>query len=249
MRSKGFTIVELVIVVTVMALLSSLMFGPLTDLYTSNTTSSAQVTQDSDVRSALRRIASDLTSANGFVDTIPSPVTPTGSNNSTAPWNFTTASAGASANVDVNTQVLMGKVYATDLPYGDENRMPVGAGSSCDLTLQTFIQNTLVYFVKSGVLYRRTMTNTPNAGTPCVAIAQKQSCDTTNATNCEAKDAILLKNVTSFLVKYDSDPTSTTPAALAQSAEISVQTQPTSSTSPVTPSKAVIRISLIQQTS
>lgn len=246
--SRGFTLVELVIVMTVMTVLTGLMFGPLADLYTSNTSSAAQVTQDSDTRSALRQIASDLTYSSGYVGSIAAPTSPTGSNESTGAWTYLPAANASSANVDANTQVLMGKLYATDLPYSDENRKPVSVGSPCDLTQPPFIQNTYVYFVKSGTLYRRLMANTPNNGSPCTPIAQQQSCRTISA-GCPAVDAVLLKNVTSFLIEYDNNPTTPVQVPLARSAKITVKTQPSSVTSPIVPTEASIRISLIQQAS
>lgn len=240
-NNRGFTVVELIVVITVTAILSGMLFGPLNDLYTANVSSSAQITQDSDTRGVLRQIANDLTSTTGFVDTIAVPATPTGSNNLTASWIYTLPSNAAAANVDTDTQVLMGKVYATDLPYDHEDRRPIGAGTACDLSQQTFVQNTYVYFVKLGTLYRRTMVNSPNAGTPCAAISQKQSCQTPNGTNCLASDAVLLRNVRSFLVTYD-----TPSATAAKAATITVRTQPTSVVSSISPTEASIRISLAQ---
>lgn len=243
--SSGFTIVELVVVITVMTLLTGLLFGPLTDLYTSNTSSSAQVTQDSDTRSALRQIASDLSYSNGFIGTIIAPTTPTGSNDGINPWLYTVPSAASSTNVDANTQVLMAKVFATDLPYSDQERKPIGSGS-CDLTLGSFVQNTYIYFVKSGTLYRRMMVNSPATGTPCAStpISQQQSCRTISTPTCPAADAVLLKNVTSFLIDYDNPA-----VTFAKSAKITLKAQPNSSSSPINPTEATIRISLVQQSS
>lgn len=229
-----------------MTVLMGLLFQPLSDLFTSNTISSTQVTQDSDTRSALRNIASDLTNTIGFVDVIASPTTPTGSNNGTANWTYAPATNYAANNVDANTQILMGRLYATDQNYNSETRMPVGAAGACDLTQQVFVQNTYVYFVKAGTLFRRTMTNNPNTGTPCSGMAQKQSCSTLSVAICESSDAVLLKNVTSFLIEYKNGTVAATSAATATSAKITVRTAPGSTTSPITPTQADITISLIQ---
>lgn len=237
--SRGFTIVEVIVVVTVLGLLTGLLFGPLDDLYISNTTSSAQTTQDSDTRGALRQIASDLTNATNFVSSIPTPASPTGSNDGSNPW------------IGSDT-VLMASTYATDKLLSDPTRRPISVGSSCDIAQQQFVKNTYVYFIKSGTstLYRRTMVNTPNNGTPCTAIAQNQSC----TSGCAGTDAKLLGNVVSFKINYyaTSDPNNPispiTSAGIdaARFAKISIKTQPASTTSRVTPTTADIRINIAQ---
>lgn len=237
--SRGFTIVEVIVVMTVLGLLTGLLFGPLDDLYISNTTSSAQTTQDSDTRGALRQIASDLTNATNFVSGIPTPASPTGANDSSNPW------------IGSDT-VLMASTYATDQPLSDPTRKPVSVKPACDIAQQQFIKNTYVYFIKpsTNTLYRRTMVNTPNNGTPCTTIAQKQSC----TSGCDGVDAKLLGNVTSFKIDYyaTSDPKNPispiTSAGIdaARFAKISIKTQPASATSRVTPTSADIRISIAQ---
>lgn len=233
--SHGFTIVELIVVVTVLGLLGGLLFGPLDDLYVSNVSSSAQTTQDSDTRGALRQIANDLAYTTNFLSSIPTPASPTGSDNALGAWN-----SGAS--------VLMASMYATDKPASDSTRKPVSISPACDPTLQQYIKNTYIYFVKSNTLYRRVMVNTPTMGTPCTGIAQNQSC----ASGCPSTDAILLRNVTSFTITYyvTTDPSSpvATGAGIdtARTAKIALKTQPASTTSHVTPSTADIRISVSQ---
>ncbi len=54
--SKGFTIVETLVVVTVCGVLITLLFGPLSDLFTSNTKSLTSVVQTSDIKTALRQM-------------------------------------------------------------------------------------------------------------------------------------------------------------------------------------------------
>ena len=246
--SHGFTIVETIVVLTVLGLLTGLLFGPLDDLYISNTASSAQTTQDSDTRSTLRQIAGDLTNMTEFVGTIGTPTTPTGSNDTTGAWNG-------------SASTLMASVYATDKPTSDPLRKLVNAGTSCDFTSsQPFIKNTYIYFVKAGTttLYRRTMINTPNAGTPCTSIAQTQSCASTvmaaYSSICKSTDAVLLKNVASFTIDYyaSSDPNNpispitTTNIGTAHFAKISITTRPASATSRVAPTTASIRIGITQ---
>lgn len=244
-QAKGFTLVEIIVAITIMTVLGGLVFFPLSDLFTSNTTSSAQVTQDSDTRGALRQIASDLTYSNGFIGSITTPTTPTGSDNGTATWTYAAATNSPSNNVDANTQILMAKLDATDKAYTDTNRMPVGANGNCDLTEQRFAQNTYVYFVKSGTLYRRTMINNPDTGgAPCTSIAQKQTCSNMSSAICEATDAVLLKNVISFLIEFN-DPV----VASATKAKITAKTQPPSVTSPVSTTEATTTVTLIQQNS
>lgn len=259
-RISGFTIVELIVVVTVMGLLIGLLFGPLDDLYVSNTTSAGQTTQDSDTRSALYRIATDLTYANGFIGSITTPVTPlgAGSDNGVAGWS---ATSGSSTDI----HVLMASVYASDAAESASNRKPIAvnqnplAGCSASyiesqIASQNIAKNTYIYFVRNGNLYRRTMVNSPQLAPtiglnlPCTTPYQKQSC----ASGCTSRDALLVKNVTQFKIEYYSDtvtPLSTlndTTVANAKSAKISIKTQPANAASRIVPTTADVKISIAQ---
>lgn len=259
-KDQGFTVVELIVVVTVMGLLIGILFGPLDDLYISNTTSAGQITQDSDTRSALYRIATDLTYSNGFIGSIPAPVIPAGagSNNAGAGWSST-----SSSSTDLHT--LMASVYASDAEANSATRKPIAVNQnlvgSCSATYiesqisaQNIAKNTYVYFVRDNTLYRRTMINTPQLAPTiglnglCSQPYQKQSC----ASGCDASDAVIVKNVTEFKIQYYSDttmPLSTvndTTVATAKAAKISIKTQPARTSSRISPTTAEIKISISQ---
>lgn len=259
-KMSGFTVVELIVVIAVMGLLIGLLFGPLDDLYISNTTSAGQTTQDTDTRSALYRIASDLTNATSFVGSIPAPVTPVGagSNNGAAGW-----SSASTMSTDFHT--FMASVYASDAAETEATRKPIAVNQnlvgSCSasyiesqIAAQNIAKNTYVYFVRDNVLYRRTMINTPQL-TPtiglnglCTTPYQKQSC----ASGCSASDAVLVKNVSQFKIEYFNDattplsPVNDTTIASAKVAKISIRTQPSNTGSRISPTSAEIKVTLSQ---
>lgn len=197
---SGLTLVELIVVMAILSILTGLVVMTLGDFYQSNTTSLSQTVQATDTRSVLRSIEGDLITSTGFkTATTMTPVTPTGSDNAAAAWNYTGNDASKP-----NNRVLISSKYATDKPPSDETRSLI----FCNPGGQPLVNN-LVYFVardastNSYNLYRRIMVET--AATGCTATPyQKQSCEATKAwiTPCQAVDAVLLYDVDSFTIDY-----------------------------------------------
>lgn len=194
-RYRGFTIPELIIVITVGAILAGLLFGPLNDLYQSNNRSLKNVIKVADTRGSLRAIEHNITLAYAFDDSVTDQTSTT--------WNWTGAGS--------TNRVLITQNYATTI---DEPQDTTGARtlvfSNTDCT--TPLLNTYIYFVSNGTLYRRLVKST---GTPCSgSVAQKQTCaiGDTHA-YCQATDATLLTGVTSFTIDYYSSAAATTAMA------------------------------------
>ncbi len=198
-KPSGFTIVELLVVITVLGVLSTLLFGALSDVYESNIKSVGKTIQTGDTHGSLYVIERDVVSAERFLTTnsIPDP--------SATIWRY-----GGNEPADPENQVLIIATFATTQSLvgdADANRSLVYSGPSCDQALK----NNLIYFVKDGNLYRRTIVNTI---TPCAGagIAQKQSCTGGNgAAYCEGSDALLLSGVSSFKIDYYMDSVSSAP--------------------------------------
>ena len=278
-KSSGFTIVELLVVMTVLGILITLVLNTLSDFYQANTTTLEQTIQNTDTRSVLRTIEKDLLNSNGFLKkNSMAIVSPTGPNNATAPntadWDYygnLAAVPGAPAELQPalhpeKHRVLIASKYATWTPDTDDNRVLVyspGPGPSpanCDPAVAIPVKNNFIYFTQLNPatskydLYRRIMVGPGPYCAPTTTPTQKQSCKAGPLVGpCQTGDAILLRDIESFSVKYFLTPAEqneinyTPPAtigdiATAKAVEITVTTN-RKLNGIITPLKTSIRIS------
>ena len=210
--SRGFTIVELVVVIVVLGVLTSIVFVALDNLYTSNVTTITRTVQTTDTRTALRSIENDIAASNAFVTSTPTPPIPFGQNNDTSPWSYKGNDPSSPTN-----RVLITSHYATDLPGSNPNRSLIYTGG-CDPATSPVLKYYSIYFVAktpdgaSSNLYRRTIfENTA----PCSAPFQKQTCAqsviSAYSSACSATDAVLLTHVSNLSVDYYASSTDDTP--------------------------------------
>jgi prepilin-type N-terminal cleavage/methylation domain-containing protein len=206
-KNHGFTIVELVVVTTVLGLLIGVVLGTLGDFYNSNTSSLARTTQDTDTRGVLRSIENELGGSAGFTSSLSTGfVTPQGSDNNAAAWSY--------MGTNNTRRVLIGLAYATDKDLKDDSRMVVlrRVGAVNNQSLDTPVVNAMIYFTAPDPtnsakynLYRRTIVN-PGGGTVYPTPFQKNTCSSTKVTLylsvCKGSDAILLYDINSFSVDY-----------------------------------------------
>ncbi|MDB5177093.1 MAG: hypothetical protein JWN75_761 [Candidatus Saccharibacteria bacterium] len=244
-KSRGFTIVELVVVVSVLGILMGVVLNTLGDFYQSNTTSLGQTNQDTDTRGVMRSIENELTNTTGFSAnfsiTPTTSFTPLGSKNDSTAWSYL-----GNDSAKPNNRVLIAGAYATDKAATDDTRTLVytdtGAGCS-DVSTATKVKNTYIYFAAKDSnnqynLYRRTIVNT-TGGTlckppycslaHCKAPYQTQTCAASlvslNPTKCSGADAILLKNIDTFTVDYWSAPNDASNYTLAYNTDTAVVSQ------------------------
>lgn len=227
--TSGFTIVELIVVITVMGILLVLVMDILTDLYSSNAITLGRSVQDTDTRSVLRSIESDLSDATSWTTNLAPQVQPLGPTVTPSdPWVYC-GNAGNSACSNPNAnRVLIAYTYATDKAPSDPSRLPVFAqtAGNCDAGSASPMLVANIYFVaqdpqnsaKSN-LYRRTIYN-PGNSTPCSATHyQKTTCKAADAGNvayasiCQGVDATLLQDITSMKVDYYTSSSDTSPIA------------------------------------
>lgn len=204
-NSSGFTIPELLVVIVVTGVLLSLLFGPLDSLYTANNSGLKSITQINDLKTALNIMRKDISMAIDFRTT---------NDNSDAfgpDNNYLTSDAWSwqgDATVTDTSRVLITRNYATTSTPDDADRMLVLSSIDCS----TPLSNNLIYFVKDGTLYRRTL---KNSSIPCSgSIAQKTTCASgSSGSGCDGTDIRLLTNVTRFAIDYYADPNSVSPIA------------------------------------
>lgn len=239
--SSGFTIVELLVVITVSGILIGILFGPLDSLYTDTTKRTKAIIQTTDTRGALRSIEHGVTLSYSFLNTT-SGETVTDPPGTT--WNWT--------GTNSTKRVLITKNYATTIDEVNDSanaRRPLySTASGC----KTPLFNVYIYFVSNEVLYRRTLKNTtPNANICSGTIAQKQTCANGS---CGATDAKILTGVKNFTINYYEEPgdanplpaqyTDTTVPGKSKSVEISVTTETGSGTN-LTSSTSKLRITRV----
>lgn len=203
----GFTIVEILIVLTVSTLLLSPVMIGLGSFYEDSLTSLKLSQQNTDVKMALATISNDLKQqATGFraLLTIPaaSPQPPLGSNgNATAggDWSYcgtTTTSAtcdGVTTNDNYSSKrVLIAYVDATSAPTTGTSFNPVFLNSGAfDISTAARATNAYIYFVAPdrtnpsvNNLYRRTVVNVDAAGDKDWNNALYDCTFTSSANNC-----------------------------------------------------------------
>ena len=212
-NSSGFTIPEILVVTIVTGILLSLLFGPLDSLYTANNSGLKSITQISDLKTALNIMRKDISMAVEFRATndVADAFGPDNNPLTSDTWRWK-----GSSSVTETGRVLITRNYATTGTADDPSRMLVLNNIDCS----TPLMNNVVYFVKDGSLYRRTLKNT---STPCSGtIAQKTTCATgSTGSGCEGTDAKLLTNVTLFKIDYYENPNSTSTVAVDQYADAS----------------------------
>lgn len=187
----GFTIVELIVVITISGFLAALLFGPLDDLYVSNSRSIKSVIKVADTHGAVRSMEQSVSISTGFYSSL---TDHTGTN-----WSW--------SGTGSTSRVLITSNYAT---FPDASQDPTGTRTllyPCGIT--TPLVNYNIYFVSNGTLYRRTMLS-PTA--PCSGSnGQHQTCTTVSLPTCPGVDATILTGVTNFTVDYYTNSQDSTP--------------------------------------
>ena len=241
---KGFTLVELLIVMAVAGILMALVFGPMDAIWRSQTTEMATVVQQTDIKAALGRVSKDVVLAVSFlkIDTTdkvgPDPTNPgaTLASPETKKWD-TSPYTFLGNNMDKN--ILMYQKHATTVSdegdnIDDPQRKVLWADSSCT----SFMRNTFVYYVKDSVLWRRSIpyydAARPNekpkslcayVGASNLENGTKQTCPQgyNNTKICEGRDAKVLENVQGFKVSYyrENNAADGTPQEINSSDDIS----------------------------
>lgn len=212
-EQSGFTLIEILIIAPVVILVISGFVALMITLIGDVLTTRDQSAMAFEAQDALDRIEQDTRLTTQFLDTSGTQVAPQGSNN-----NFTGTAAFTSSNA-----LVMGGL-ATDKNPTDTSRQiiyyakqPYDCGTQQQIYNRVF-QAKVIYFVKDGSLWRRVIlpdyntSPTANDQTVCSVPWQRNSCSPGygGGTRCETNDTEIMKNVSSFSVKYYETPKSTT---------------------------------------
>ena len=201
--SSGLTIVELVIAIAISAIVLLGMMPLLTNLFQVAGSSIATAKQVNETQRAASIIASDMQITNSFLGK------PLSSDTKTpAPgggWTFRGSSATA--------RTLLLRMPATTAAYQNSTRQLVynaNTGSCFDSARPLY--NTVIYYLQSSTLYRRTLIDTSATPCPGQTIFQKTSCQ--SGGGCSETDVTVATGVTQFVVDYytvsnDKDPNTT----------------------------------------
>lgn len=242
----GFTIVELIVVITVVALLTPIILGPLGNIYQSSTESLGRATKESDIRGVLRQIEKDLANNKSFA---PSHIVaaPLGAKIG-ATWGANWSYNGMGGDYSTR-RVLIAKVPATSKlqssdPTNERYPVFVAPSGTCptEPTASMAVDNTIIYYMAPAQgsnaaqapsstnpynLYRRTIVPALAGGTQyCYGRtpAQKTTCPAGVTSGVCSNpgmgiDALLVSDIRTFDVHYylNQDTSTTIPGEYTSS--------------------------------
>lgn len=197
--ASGFTVVELVIIITIVGLLTGVLFGPMNDLYDSNMKGIRKAAASATAHTALNLMQDTVALSTGFATSI---------SDATPPINGTW-SAGA---LHSGNAVLITSNYTTTVDKGTDatglRKLTLAANCSTEI-------KTHYVFFYDGVtksVYRRSLPPPSTDRCSSTPIGQKRTC-AKNYTNgiCQGVDALIAKDVESFDVTYYPSPNSNSP--------------------------------------
>lgn len=218
-HSAGFTLVEVLIVLTVMAVLTPVIFVTFDSFYTNTMTSIGKTVQDTDTRSALNMMERELANNAGFLPSMETDE-PFGVGSTGTDWTYRGDSA--------ERRVLIARTYATSESQGSAVRLPIfmkPISGTCGSVQTEPAVVTHVYFVGKDPnspsapneiynLYRRSLLPSSDPTSYCGGVPHlKQSCavGVTNSA-CAATDALLVRDVSSMRIDYYESPNAPSPS-------------------------------------
>lgn len=215
-NQAGFTLVEVLIIAPVVILAISGFVGLMVVMAADVLVTRDQNNLTYETQDALDLIEQDTRLAAQFLVTSQALPSPQGSNN-----NFT----GTAAFTNTSNTLILGGLTTDKNPTDPARKIIFYAGqpNPCgnrEAYNRPFLSK-VIYFLKDNSLWRRVVlpdynTNvTVDDNTVCGTPWQRNSCSPgySTSTRCQTNDAEIVKDVSSFLVKYYSTPTSTSEVA------------------------------------
>jgi type II secretory pathway pseudopilin PulG len=208
-ESRGFTLIEMLIIAPVVLI----VIGTFVTLMISMV-GTVLITRDRNVltynvQDALDRIEQDTRISTQFLTTTGTLTSPQGSGDTTAAFSDTSSLILSSLTTDKNPSNSNRQLVYYAL-------QPNACGTK--ETYNRIFLNKIIYYIKNGSLWRRdvlptyNMNATPDSNTVCEAPWQRNTCTLgyTAVPPCETNDEEIMPDVSSFSIKYYSDPGSST---------------------------------------
>jgi len=211
-KSHGFTLIEVMLVVSIMLVAVMLLFNVMWSMINDGTAQREQLVLTYDRQTAMNIIESDIALASRFLPALDSgltdPYLPTSNG---GVWSYKGDSATG--------RYLLLRSYSTTQNPLSSTREPVfiDGGGNCNTSDKYFNADqryNTIYFVKNGNLYRRRIVDTATA--TCDPQYQKTSCPSAvdlgaaQSSSCGADDELLVGNVTNFSIDYYASRSSNT---------------------------------------
>lgn len=239
--SAGFTLIEIMIIAPVVILVVSGFVALMISMVGDSLVTREQNTLAYETQDALDRIEQDTRLTTQFLATSSNQTAPQGSDS-----NFTGTAAFGSSN-----SLILGSLTTDKNPTDTSRQLIFYANQPNDCgTRQAYnrpFQAKIIYFIKDGSLWRRSivpdynLNATVNDSTTCSAPWQRNSCSPgySVSTRCQTNDTEVMKNISTFTVKYLSSPDSTTDLGSAQALsanaiEVAITGSKTSKGRPIT---------------
>ena len=216
-KQSGFTLVEVAVVVPMIILIVVGILSLLVVLVRNNIVQSTQGTLVNDMRSALGKVEKSIDSSGAFFPGVLPSTTYKDFNEPGLTGTYKTYGTLGNSVSSTNLNSLFIEGFNNMIDPDDATKTKVIAAfkGTAPCSGITFAQTSniasvaVLYFVKNGVLYKRTL---PDKGNPAVCGTGpliKQSCPTgtdSNTPQCVTKDEALLNNVSKFKVDYYLSP-------------------------------------------
>ena len=206
---RGFTIVELVVVMVVMGIMVAIIFGPIDALYSSSVTTLGTTVQNTDNRETVRFLQREIGQSRAFL-----PASDASINKNDQAWDF--------KGDGLTNRVLITDRFATKgtgndraLAYTPKTTL---AGCNAQASQNDVLRIQYIYYVKNSNLYRRIDVPSKTVCGPG-ALTQQQSCRTITGSSgytvpeplaCGGADALLLNGVSEFRIDYFGSSVDTT---------------------------------------
>lgn len=194
-KQSGLTVPELVVSITVIAMLSTVLLVFMTDNLRTSAKQFARQELLSDARTGLDRVANDIRHSsvadanNRWSDShAPTPLNPYS-------WNS-------------NNSTL---ILASSAVHNS------GSVIFDDILNYITLKNNIIFFTRDGVLYKRTL------AAPAPGNSAKTTCPATNASSTCPADSIIMRNVSEFTVRYINANDSVVAPSDARAIELTIQ--------------------------